>query len=115
MQSIYVLVLLVAIGFTVYYATKKKQPHLYFSIAAIILAFIGIGLTAPASSSNIVNNVPVETVKKAELVITTKDVSVKSVVPFTEKTIDGSSLANGTTKVTQEGVNGERTGLLCHL
>lgn len=86
MQSIYVLVLLVAIGFTVYYATKKKQPHLYFSIAAIILTFIGIGLTTPTSSSDTVNtvkNTPVETVKKSEPVISTKDVPVKSVVSFT--------------------------------
>jgi len=107
MDVIFFLSMIVAIVVSIIFALKKKWTHVGFGIAAIILSFIGIGFAAPAPSSTPAPK-PTSVVQKQSK-IEVEQVQVKSVVAFSTTNKDDTTLAQGTTKTTQEGVNGERT------
>lgn len=95
-------------------SSKKNLSRKHFGIVfgglAVIL-FILIGITAPKQTTPVNKTIQLTTAKSTTPApqITHKTVAQTKPVPFTSKTVQDSSLAQGTNQVTTQGVNGVET------
>jgi hypothetical protein len=91
MATLFALVLIAAIIASIVYARKKMWMYVGFGVAAIVLSIVGISFATPSHK------------------IETKQLQVKSTINCNTTNKDDATLAKGTTKVTQDCKNGERT------
>jgi hypothetical protein len=121
MATVFGLLLLVALGLLIWglVAPKslaklskkdlsRKHFGLSFGALAIVLVIL-IGVTSPSQPKQQTIRVTTTKTTQTKPTITEKTVTQTKSIPFTSTTVKDSSLAQGTTKVTTEGVNGVET------